>query len=190
MTQLALFDRSTTAADLAPQQPSARQQLRRDALLCLRDAIPEALQLVVELRNPDRVDHRSPRASGDWAYCTPNAGLRVEDRSVWWAGAPGQPRGWDRIPAGLVTWDQLAALIGDDPRRTEVSAWAATVPDPRWRVLQRPFELWPDAGGWNLRYFCRDHVNQHWAGRRRAWQLVLELLGDAADRITPEPPRA
>lgn len=145
-----------------------------DALTCLRDAVPEALQVVVELRNW-HTDSRARCRSGDWAYCVSDAGLRFEhvtDQHV-------DTEGWNPTPAHLLPWGELTALIGDDPRRTDITAWVESLPEPRWRQLHRPHELWPDPGDWHTGYLCRDHLDPHWPGRRHAWQLVLDLLTDA-----------
>ncbi|WP_027933720.1 hypothetical protein [Amycolatopsis thermoflava] len=170
--------------DLFGAVVSAERQRVVDALTCLRDAIPEALQIVVELRCWRPGDSRKPRAGGAWAYCISHAGLGFEAAAEWWAGARecGETWGWSRTPANLMPWEELAGLIGDDPRRAEIAGWVDTLPSIRWRQLQRPHELWPDPGGWHTSYFCRDHVDEHWTARRRAWQLVLDLLTDAITR--------
>lgn len=170
--------------DLFGDIVSAEQRRHIDALTCLRDSVPEALEVVATLRYGRDTDTRAPRASGAWAYCVCRAGLRFEAAADWWLGAHdrGETWGWDRTPAHLVTWDELTELIGQDPRRAEVSAWAESLPFPRWRMLTRPHELWPEAERWNTRYFCDDHVHKQWTGRRQAWQLVLDMLGDAIGR--------
>lgn len=177
---------TTLQLDLFGAVLTAEQQHRVDALTCLRDAVPEALQIVVELRRWQRQDSRDPHKAGNWAYCTSHAGLRYEAVSEWGAGAyaRGERLGWSRTPAHLMPWDELAGLIGQDPRRAEIAAWVESVPEPRWRTLGRPHELWPDPGGCHVGYFCRDHVDANWTGRRRAWQLVLDLLTDAITRVS------
>ncbi|GAA0645818.1 hypothetical protein GCM10010174_81070 [Kutzneria viridogrisea] len=178
-----------TQLDLFGEVLSAERQRHYDALVCLRDAMPDALELVVALRRQQPRDTRSPRAGGGWAYCVSHAGLRVEAADQWSAGARerGETWGWDRTPAHLVTWDELTALIGQDPRRAEIAAWANSLPEPRWRLLARPHELWPDPEGWHLSYLCHDHVHEQWPRRRRAWQLLLDLLTDAITRVASTP---
>lgn len=177
-TQLDLFGAVLAAAQ---QQTQAERQRQVDALTCLRDAVPTALECVVDLRYTAPIDTRAPKKSRDWAYCVCRAGLRFESVDEWSRGARerGERYGWDRTPAHLLTWAELTALVGQDPRRTEVAAWAAALAEPRWRALYRPHELWPDPGGWNLSYLCHDHLDAGWTGRLRAWQLVLDLLSDA-----------
>jgi hypothetical protein len=179
---------TATQLDLFGVVQSAGQQRRHGALMCLRDAVPGALEAIAYLEYREPRDTRAPHASGDWAYCLCRAGLRFEDRHEWGVEAHlrGERSGWDRTPAHLVTWSELAALIGDDPRRGEVRAWADALPEPRWRPLSRPHELWPDPASWHIGYFCRDHLDAGWTARRQAWQLVLDLLGDAIDRVTAE----
>ncbi|WP_027946575.1 hypothetical protein [Amycolatopsis taiwanensis] len=178
----------TVQLDLFGTVLAAERQHHVDVLTCLRDAMPDALQIIVELRRWQREDTHAPHANGDWAYCVSHAGLRYEAASEWWAGARerGETWGWSRTPANLITWDELAALVGDDPRRAEITAWVETLPEPRWRKLMRPHELWPQPKGWHIGYFCRDHVDTHWTGRRRAWRLVLDLLTDAIETATRE----
>jgi hypothetical protein len=184
-TQLDLFGAVVAAEQ---QRDLAERQRQRDALVCLRDAASEALEVIAYLEYREPRDTRAPHASGDWAYCVCRAGLLVEDRQEWDVGAHlrGERSAWDRTPAHLVTWDELTALIGDDPRRAEIRAWADALPEPRWRPLSRPYELWPDPESWNNSYFCRDHLDAGWTARRHAWQLVLGLLGDAIDRVMAE----
>ena len=168
------------------QDQAADLQRRIEGLTCLRDAVPEALHLVTELRYTRREDSRSPRAGGGWAWCVSKAGLRFEPDAEWWAGARdrGETWGWDRTPARLFTWDELTGLLGTDPRHAEITAWARSLPEPRWRLLCRPFELDPEPDGWHLSYFCQDHLHPQWTARRHAWQLVLDLLTDAITDLT------
>jgi len=174
-----------TQLDLFGDVLSAERQRHRDALTCLRDAVPEALEVVVDLAYRWPKDTRDPRASRPWAYCVCRAGLRFEATDEWWSGAyvRGETWGWNRAPAQLVTWAELSALVGQDPRRAELATWAADLPDPRWRLLTRPFELYPNPGGWHPGYIRGDHEHELWQARRRAWQLVLDLLNDAIDTI-------
>lgn len=174
MTQLDLFD----------EVVSGEQQHRVDALTCLRDEVPEALEVVTELRYRRAQDTRSPRCGSRWAYCVCRAGLRFEAESEWWSGARdrGETWGWNRTPAHLITWGELGDLVGADPRRDEITAWVDSLPQPRWQLLVRPHELWPNPDQWNLSYLCRDHVDLQWTNRRHAWQLVIDLLNDAIDR--------
>ncbi|AEA27895.1 hypothetical protein Psed_5768 [Pseudonocardia dioxanivorans CB1190] len=169
----------TAQLELFGTQPAAAHV---DALVCLRDAMSDALEVIVELRNPRPTDSRSPRAAGDWAFCVSNAGLRYQRATEWWGWGA-----WDRAPRHLLTWDDLSRLVGDDPRRAEVAAWVESLPMPRWQWLSRPHELGPDPAGWHPSYFCRDHVDDQWPARLRAWRLVLELLDDAIAGRQPTP---
>lgn len=174
--------------DLFGEAMSPDRQRHIDALVCLRDAMSDALEIVVALRYGQPRENRSPRAAGDWAFCVQRAGLRYEAADDWWSGARdrGETYGWNRMPARLVTWAELTALVGQDPRRAEVAAWVDSLPQPRWRMLMRPHELWPDPG-WHISYLCHDHVDTRWTGRRRAWQLVLDLLTDAIGKLRTTP---
>jgi hypothetical protein len=159
--------------DLFGTALSAEQQRYRDALVCLRDAMPRALEVVVALQYEREKDTKGPGKSGDWAYLVCRAGLRVESTATWY--------GWNHAPRNLVTWPELHQLIGDDRRRADLAEWADSLPMPRWQQLMRPHELWPDPEGWHTSYFCRDHVDVRWPARRRAWRLLRELIDDAID---------
>lgn len=163
------------------------QQRQVDALTCLRDSMSDALEVVANLRYNQPDDSRAPRLSGNWAFCVSRPGLRFENADEWWSGGGRrrESRGWNRTPANLVTWDELRTWIGHDPRRAEISAWTESLPAPRWKLLMRPHELWPDPEGWHTGYFCRDHVHEQWPARRRAWGLTLTLLNDAIDQVSP-----
>lgn len=181
-TQLDLFG----AVEAAEQKHvTARQNRFRDALVCLRDVVPTALEIVVELAYQSPTDTRSPCASGEWAYCVCRAGLRFEDAREWWTGARERDEtwGWDRTPAQLLPWHELAVLVGDDPRRAEIAAWMNSLPMPRWKLLYRPFELYPDPDRWHPGYIQGDHVHEQWPARRRAWQLTLDVLNDAIEAV-------
>jgi hypothetical protein len=173
VTQLDLFGLSTT------------QQRHVDALTCLRDAMSDALEVVVNLEYRQDRDTRAPRLSGSWAFCVCRAGLRFEHVDEWGNGARdrGEVYGFDRTPARLATWAELSALVGCDPRRAEIASWVNSLPEPRWRLLMRPHELWPEPEGWHISYLCHDHVHEQWTVRRRCWQLVRELLNDAIDTV-------
>lgn len=184
VTQLDLFGEVVAAEQ---KRHVAEQRRLRDALVCLREAVPTALENIVELAYHNPADTRQPHASGNWAYCVCRAGLRFEVAQEWWSGAHdrGETWGWDRTPAHLVTWQELAELIGDDPRRVEIAGWVESLPLPRWKQLMRPKELWPDPEGWHIRHLCNDHVHEQWTARRRAWELTLGLLDDAITAVTP-----
>lgn len=171
--------------DLFGQVLSAEQLRFRDALTCLRDAVSEALEVVVELEYKGTRDNRSIKGSGSWVYCVCRAGVRFETRDFWWSGARerGEVWGFDRTPALLLRWAELTELIEHDPRRLEVAAWVESLPWPRWRELTRPFEMWPNPGGGDPGWVLSDHESPHWTARRRAWDLVVELLTDAIERV-------
>lgn len=158
--------------DLFGALPPALQR-QRDTLVCLRDAMPHTLEIVANLDRAQPIDNRSTGYGGGWAYSTVTTGLRVEPAQGWFS----------RQPKHLVPWTELAGLIGNDPRRTEIAAWANSLPLPRWKLLIRPYELWPNPHRWHPGYLCRDHLHTQWPTRRRTWQLVIDLLNDALARV-------
>lgn len=175
--------------DFLPEIAAARQVERlqplRDALTCLRDAVPEALEVVVLLGYRHEKDTRAARASGPWAYCVSRDGLRHEPRDEWSNPTDGGPRGWSRTPAHLTTWEELAALVGADPRRADLVAWAEglTAPD-RWRDLFRPHELWPNPEQWHPGYIEGDHERPGWGERITAWRTLQSILTTALETTT------
>ncbi|WP_194838876.1 hypothetical protein [Nocardia sp. XZ_19_369] len=181
-----------TQLDLFGEVLAAERTRSIEALTCLRDAVPEALEIIATLRYRSPSDTRSPRSSGQWAYCVCRGGLCFENADDWWAGsrARGEVWGWARTPAHLITWDQLAALVQHDPRRAEICAWTESLLSPRGRLVTRPFELWPNPDQWNPGYLDSDRADPLWPQRRKAWQLVLDLLTDAiAAASTGQPGR-
>jgi hypothetical protein len=172
--------------DLFGDALSAERQRLSDALVCLRDSVPTALEVVAWLRYGDTHDTRDAHLGGGWAYCVCAAGLRFETEHAWGTGARerGERYGFSRTPDRLVTWVELTALFGDDPRRSEIAVWADSLPLPRWKQLMRPHELWPNPESWHPSYITNDHKDPHWPGRWHAWGLVLAVLNDAIERVT------
>ncbi|WP_043736008.1 hypothetical protein [Nocardia asiatica] len=174
MTQLDLFGEVLAAER---QQLAAGRQRSVEALTCLRDSVPTALEVVATLRYQRTHDTTTPCAGGDWAYCVCKRGLRFQAITEW--------QGWNHLPAHLLTWDELAALVGNDPRRAEITAWMDALPQPRWQPLSRPHELWPNPEQWHPDRITSDHRHPRWPARLRAWQLTLELLTDAINQLSP-----
>lgn len=169
MTQPALFD-NFFIPDLAVT--SAR------GLECLRDVVPEALDVVRHLGWWKDRDERRRGASGDWAY-------RVCERGVYFGARAGRGewKGWDHNPIHLLGWAELTSLIADDPRRTDVQEWASSLTAiDRWRDLYRPFELWPHADRWHPSYIEGDRERTGYSDRMHAWRTTQAILTTAIDR--------
>ncbi|MFE9099775.1 hypothetical protein [Actinomadura geliboluensis] len=160
---------------LAPQP-----QRLVDGLTCLRDVVPEALEAVVYLREWQThtlaVASRSlDCTSGAWWYKTSRTGLHFErvgerDRSTWPLG---------RALAHLITWSELADLVGDDPRRADLCAWSESLTEPAWDQRIRPHELWPAPDCWHPSYIEHDHEHPGWTERLAAWTALREMCSDA-----------
>lgn len=163
--------------DLFGEVLTAETGLRVDAMTCLRDAVPGALRTVLG----DLVFHRGEVAagmSGAWAYAVRQDGFYFEGVDTW--------GGWYARPRYMITWAELDALVGADPRLAEVEAWAAQQREPGlWRNLSRPYELWPDPDDWHPSYITGDHERPGWDERIAAWRTVLTILDDAISRETP-----
>lgn len=147
-------------------------------LRCLRDAVPDALEVVLHLEWWKARDERHPGASGEWAYLVCAAGMHFGSRhsNDEWAG-------WEHKPKYLVTWAELQSLLEADPRREEVAAWAESLPTPNWKGLYRPYELWPNPEEWHPSYIESDRERSGYPERIHAWRLVQAILTDVADRI-------
>ena len=187
--QLDLFD-PPPAPVVRERAVTGADRHRAEALTCLRDAVPEALELVVRLRSPSRVDSRAPCANPDWAYCTGRRGLRYERHHDWSTGARerGESYAWNRTPANLLPWNELAVLVRDDPRHRELVAWVDSLPFPRWQLTHRPHELWDRPQMWHPSYIETDHAHPLWPERLRAWQVLIALLTDTITSLTtPDP---
>lgn len=177
-----MLTQSEDLFDLLGFVPEGERRLRAGAMTCLRDAVPDALDVVVHLSNWTLRDTRSPRASGEWAYCVSDAGVRFERRDEWSAPADGSRGGWDRTPVTLLSWRTLAEMIGEDPRRAEVVRWAESLTArDRWKDRYRPYELWPDPESWHPSYIESDRARPGYADRMRAWGLVQEMLTEQID---------
>lgn len=156
-------------------------------LTCLRDAVSDAMRVVIHLDYWRPRDERNIQASGEWAFSIRREGLRFEHESEWWSGARarGEAWGWDRAPAHHITWGELTDLIGSDPRRAELTTWAATLQDraDQVRELVRPHELWPNPEQWNPGYVARDRAHPRWEQRLTAWHTLQAILTDAVTRL-------
>lgn len=170
--------------EFAEQRRVERAAPLIDALTCLRDEVPEALYAVVYLEYEHERDTRAPHAGNAWAYCLCKAGLRHERARHWWQPTDGGSRGWDRTPANLTTWAELAELVGEAPRRAEVRAWADSLEAPRWKTLLRPKELWPSPEHWHPSHIELDRERPDWDERIHAWRTVQSILTDAIEALS------
>lgn len=173
----------TVQLDLFGEVEASHTRRLVDALVCLRDAVPEAMYVVVHLCQWKRPEDRSIGKSGDWAYTIRNAGLRYEHVDDWGRGAyeRGETWGWSRTPVRLVTWAELSELVGGDPRRQTLVDWFHNLTEPdRWRDIYRPFELWPHPETWHPDYIAGDHERPGWDARSGAWRELQAILTDAA----------
>lgn len=178
MQQLDLFAPADVPAD-------ARRLV--DGLTCLRDAVPEAMDVVLLLEYGRPIDERSIGASGEWAYSIRREGMRYEHKRTWWdePRSQGKPHGWSRTPAHRITWAELADLLGGDPRRAELIAWADSLGELAWKERTRPHELWPNPGHWHPSYIKHDHEHPGWDRRIAAWRTLQAILTDAIARLDP-----
>lgn len=173
-TQLDLFGHVVAGEVAARTRDRARV---REGLTVLAEVHPEALEVLVHLADwrprPDRTTH----GGGGWAYALHEVhGLRYARTPT--RSAPSCRAGWDATPEHQVTWAELAAALGPDPRRAQVVAWAA---GKGWRDLVRPHELWPDGHRWHPGYYARDHAAPGWPARLDAWTTAIAVLSDADD---------
>lgn len=159
-----------------------------DALTCIRDAIPQAMEMVIHLAYWWPHDRRNIGAGGGWADSIRRDGLHFERADDWWgrAYARGEPFGWNRTPAHLLTWPELADLTGDDPRRPGLITWSQSLTAiDAWKDRMRPYELWPESASCNPSYIKGDHERPGWGQRIAAWRGLYALLDDAIARLDP-----
>lgn len=150
-----------------------------DALTCLRDSITETLQIVTHLEYWQTRDKSSPRKNGNWAYIVCAKGIRHQPVDTWTAAG-----GWNHTPDTLTTWQQLRELLHDDPRRNDVTAWAASLTAiDKWKDLTRPHELWPHPETWHPSYIEGDQERPGYRERMRAWNTTLQILTDTITRL-------
>lgn len=164
MSDVALFD-----LDFLPDVSA----MQSEALICLRDVVPDALRVVVELSWWKEQDERNPGKSGDWAYLVCRTGFYFERTDTW--------GGWESRPRNLLTWEGLKRLVGNDPRRPGVVAWARSLTAiDRWKDIYRPFELWPQPEGWHPSYLEHDRERAGYEQRMQAWGTLQAILTEAA----------
>jgi hypothetical protein len=154
--------------DLFASDPETRRLV--DGLTCLRDVVPEALEVIVHLADWHPVEQGGFGLSGDWAYTIRRKGLRYERRSDW-CGQPSRMR--------CITWPELAAQLGSDPRRAGLIAWSEALTEPAWKERIRPHELWPNPGEWHPDYIRHDHERPGWPQRIAAWRTLQQICTDA-----------
>ena len=173
----------TAALQLDLFAPNAETRRLVDGLTCIRDAVGEAMHVLIHLAYWLPEDHRGISACGEWAYSIRRKGFHYEHESDWWLGAytRGEPWGWDRTPAHHMTWAEIVELIGDDPRRAQLIAWSESLTEPAWQERLRPHELWPNPGNWHPDYIRLDHERPGWDQRITAWRTLQAILTDAME---------
>lgn len=163
----------TGQLDVLVGDPEARRLA--DGLTCLRDVVPEAMNVVLHLTDWHRTEEGGYGLSGDWAYTVRRRGLRFERRHSGWDGRASRMR--------VVTWSELAGLFGDDPRRAAIVAWSQALVEPAWQQRMRPHELWPDPGSWHPSYIENDRADPGWPERIAAWTALQAMCTDAITRL-------
>ncbi|TDD31665.1 hypothetical protein E1287_25735 [Actinomadura sp. KC06] len=161
----------TVQLDLFAGDPEVRRLV--DGLTVLRDVVPEALEAAVYLGEWRSRGGLSVGKSGPWWYGIRRGGLQFE--------ALGERRhsGWPHKLTRSITWEELAGLLGDDPRRQGLIAWAESLTAlDAWRDLMRPHELWPMPGEWHPSYITGDHERPGWPERIAAWTTLQAMCTD------------
>ncbi|NEA22656.1 hypothetical protein [Actinomadura bangladeshensis] len=160
--------------DVIVGDPEARRLA--DGLICLRDAVPEAMSVVLHLADWNPTEDGGYGMSGDWAYTIRRRGLRFERRhDSGWSGRASRMR--------CLTWAELTDILGSDPRRAEIVAWSDALVEPAWQQRMRPHELWPDPGSWHPSYIENDHKHPGWPERIAAWTALQAMCTDAITRL-------
>lgn len=155
---------------------TAVEQRYYDALTCLRDAVPEALEVVIRLCDWKSADKRGAGASGRWCYTVANRGVYFDTRDRW------NP---EARPEHLVTWNELTDLLADHPLRPGVIAWAEALAElDSWKDRFRPYELWPDPHRWHPSYIESDRSRPGYEARMQAWADCYQILTDTQNHLT------
>lgn len=146
-----------------------------DGLTCIRDAVPQAMEIVIHLADWHlRAERGNGYSNGDWLYSVRREGLYYE---------PARGFGEHR-PAHLIPWDELTGLLGDDPRRPYLIAWSQSLTAvDAWYDRARPHELWPKPWMWHRSYIDHDHERDGWDQRIAAWRTLYAILDDAIARL-------
>lgn len=179
-----------TAVQLDLFRPATDTRRLVEGLTCLRDAVPEAMYVLLHLEYWLPRDERGVGASGGWAYAIRRNGLHFEHTDDWWRGARsrGEQWGWNRQPARHLTWVELAEQLGDDPRRADLAAWSRSLTEPAWKQRARPYEMWPEPETWHPDYLAGDRARSGWPARVEAWLTLQAILTDAIVRARTEEP--
>lgn len=161
-------------ADLGWESDEARAARvhQAEALRVLRDFVPEALEIVVRLEQARARGSVFGAGHDETGY---RCAYRWGERGFQWQANGG--------PLRTLTWAQLRELIGDDPRRVEVTVWSTRLREPGWRDRYRPYELWPMPGEWHPSYLEGDRAREGYAARMRAWAQVQAILSAAIARL-------
>lgn len=168
-TQLDLFG-EVVAAEVAAMRADTERTV--DGLTCLRDAVPDALEVVLHLAPLGRRQAERPRMTDPWAYVVGVAGLWFEPVETW--------AGWDAKPGQLLAWAELSALVAHDGRRDDLREWASSLTAiDRWKDLLRPCEMSPHPEMYHESWIDSDHKRPGWAERRNAWDTTRTMLSDA-----------
>lgn len=143
---------------------------RVDALICIRDEIPQAMEIVIHLADWRIREDRSPGRPGNWLYTIRRDGIDARRCGTTL---------WQHI-----SWAELADLVGDDPRRPGLIAWSQSLTAAdAWKDRLRPHELWPEPEKWHPSCFELDHQRDGWEQRIAAWRDLYALLDDAIARL-------
>ena len=165
-----------TAVQLDLFGPDAETRRLAGGLVCLRDVVPEAMDVLIHLAHWRRVEDRGIGTSGDWAYSIRRDGLYCEHR-LDWSGS--------RTRMRCITWAELTEQLTGDPRRARILAWSQSLAEPSWKELLRPYEFWPDSGSWHPSYIAGDRGRPGWDQRLAAWRALQAILTDAITRLDP-----
>ena len=166
---------SVEQPDLFGEDDAAETRRYYDALTCLADAYPNALEVLIGDRRPDTGETRA-RMTNPWAYWSDRAGYRFERVATW--------GGWYSRPRHMITWTELDQLVGHDPRIKEIRAWsqALTALDA-WKDRYRPCELEPNPEMFHPSHAQTDHDRPGWPARLHAWQQTIAVYTEARAAI-------
>lgn len=166
--QLDLFD----LLEDAPRSIGGDNQRRfAEVLTCMRDAMSDAMRLMVDLWAPP---DRTWSMSGEWAWKWSATTITVKVRKA----------GMEELS---ITWGEFADLFRDHPRRASILEWESTLTAPdKWRDLTRPVEMSPYGFDAHPSSIDADRQRNGWAERITAWRSLRVILTDALIAAAPD----
>lgn len=169
---MSLFDALEWESDETLAARAADRARKAEALLVLRDFVPEAFEVIEHF---EAARMRDSWGIGNLPEDEFRCSYRWTDRGFEWTS--NVSNGGDRQ---RITWTELRELVEDDALRHRAIEWSRSLTAvDAWRDRYRPFELWPHPEMWHPTYFERDRAREGYAERMKAWSQMRGVLSTA-----------